>query len=460
MRPRGGWATCALARRPPPSAAMPLRLLLPALAAGLLLVPAAASAQEPGDPAVLGQASARLSGALVVDFRSDPATCAAVGRCGLEGTLAWRPAGRLTLVPGRTRDRVLAPLLPTDERQDGMTRTTAQVRRAGTATCTDAVDGFSDLALAGRRGGRLTLRLGESTDPLATRCGGPLLADVAEGLPAPGVTLATLRRGPATLDAAGEAPFTAAGLTGTLRSTLRIRLGRLRSGSPFEEDRAGAGERRRVIRARYRVQDVRGTLTAPFTASSTRALCAPLDACGVTGELVVAPDARRGSAEVQASLPVRSTVRGLVPALRRARGDFADERAIQGLGFVEWSDRGTVRATVARPGGAPPCTDEAPLRAGALFLEPRGARVRVTYLSTTPTRTRCAGPLLGVALGQPPAATGTVPVEAFARRRVALRLSRGARLEDGPYRATTRSDVVVVLRRTSLSTRVVREPGA
>lgn len=444
---------------------MRLRLLSCALAAGLLLVPAAAAAQEPlpgaGPGDLLGHASARLSGELVVDFRSDPATCAAVGRCGLEGTLAWQPARRLTLLPGRgrTRDEVAAPLLPTGEGQGAGTRTTAQVRRAGGATCTDTVEGFSDVALAGRRGGRLTLRLGEMSDPFDTRCGGPILADVAGGLPAPGVTLATLRRGPATLDATGEAAFTAAGLEGTLRSSLRIRLGRLRPGSPFEEGAGREGARRRVVRARYRVEDVRGTLRAPFTASTTPAVCAPLDACGVSGELAFAPDARRGTGEVQVSLPVRSGVRGLVAALRRARSDFGEDAAIQGFGYAQWTDRGRVRATVVRPGGGPPCTDDAPLRFGSVFLEPRGARVRVSYLSTTTTRTRCAGPLFGVALGQPAAATGTVPVEAFGRRRVALRLARGAELEDGPYRGRTRSDVVVVLRRTSLSERVVREPG-
>jgi len=168
------------------------------------------------------------------------------------------------------------------------------VRREGGATCTDAVDGFADLALRGRRGRRLTLRLGEQADPLDTRCGGPMLADVA-------------------------------------------------------------------------------------------GLCAPLDACGASGELALVPEARGGR---------------------------------------------------------------------ALFLEPRGARVRVTYLSAAPVRTRCPGPLLGVALGQPAPASGTLPAGAFARARVTLRLTRGARLEDGPYAGISRSDLTVVLRRTALTTRV------
>jgi hypothetical protein len=192
-----------------------------------------------------------------------------------------------------------------------------------------------------------------------------------------------------------------------------------------------------------------------FRGSTVPGVCAPLDACGASGELVLVPETRGGRAEVQVSLPARSRVRGLVPALRRAREDFEDEAAVQGFGFVEWTDRGEASARIARPGAAT-CTDTAPLRDGALFLEPQGARVRVTYLSTAPVRTRCAGPLLGVALGQPAAASGTLPVGAFARPRVTLRLTRGARLEDGPYTGTSRSDLTVVLRRTSLTTRVER----
>jgi hypothetical protein len=41
---------------------------------------------------------------------------------------------------------------------------------------------------------------------------------------------------------------------------------------------------------------------------------------------------------------------------------------------------------------------------------------------------------------------------------VTLRLTRGARVEDAPWAPTTRSDLTVVLRRTSLTTRIVREP--
>src|SRR4051812_19205473 len=91
------------------------RLAVVALVAALAVPPAAGAqsaidvAGAPG--AKTTTASATLTGGLTVSFRSDPATCAAVGRCGLEGTVAWHPQRRAQLALLATGRRLDAYLL-------------------------------------------------------------------------------------------------------------------------------------------------------------------------------------------------------------------------------------------------------------------------------------------------------------------------------------------------------------
>jgi hypothetical protein len=447
---------------------MRLRHPLLPLACGLLLAPSTAAAQA---DLALAEASVTAEGEVVVDFRGDPATClTSANVCDREGTVAWRPRRRLSLVaflgPSGRVDTLLFA-----ERGETAATTTARVRRTGgTGTCTDTVDTtVAGVTLSGRPGA-LRVRVGASVDLLPTRCGGPLTEDVAGALPARTVTLRDLRRGATTIDLAADAPFTAGGLTGRVRSTLRLRVGRLRAQDDPEPDvRATPGGE---IEARFRVTEVRGGVTADVRGEGATAPCAPLDACGASGTLVLSPRAGRGSGTLSVSLPARSRVRGLVPALRRARRLDAGGRGITAFGYVGWRERGVVGSTLRGPSDVPcpddapcptvarelPCTDEAPLPAGSLTLEPAGGRVRASYSPSAWPRTRCPGPLLATPLAQPALATGTVPASAFARRRVTFRLLRGARVKEGPYTARTRSDLTVVLRRTSLRTRIVREP--
>ncbi len=154
--------------------------------------------------------------------------------------------------------------------------------------------------------------------------------------------------------------------------------------------------------------------------------------------------ARRGVDPLVVSLPARSRVRGLVPALRRASEDFLRPGAISADGFVSWRERGSVRSELARPGGGP-CVNDAPLTDGGLSFAPAGRRVRVSYSLFTSPRTRCPGRLLAARSGLVEIASAIVPAAAFARRRARSRpggapaqrsLATGGNVGRGPRRGS------------------------
>ncbi len=441
------------------------RLVVVALAAlGLTAAPSAATAQlsavYAGEGRILSvtEIPVRASGALSVTWSSDPATCAAVGRCGLDGTVTWTvPRGGSIavieqLVDGRRRRDALLSLR--DPVATGVSLR-ARVRRAtadGTRICTDAAEGASFMQLTADRG-RVGFGLGEPGNEqlIATRCAGPAMEDVEAALPVLRVPLSRLTRGRTRLRLAGEGTFVAAGLRGLAASSLGLRLGRPRSERYAGGDRRPTtGRRYRTLEVRYRIAEVRGDVGVDLAGATEPAECGLLDACGVTGTLRLTPALTEGELFVTAEAPASRGSRALQAAVGLAPGPAAPGVEVFGGGYLEGPGRSDV--SLARPEGGPPCTDSAPLESAAVMLQPRGDRLRVTFEPGL-VRTRCPGPVAGYFTE---AGAGELPRSAFAAPRVELRLDAPTTFTDQGWTATSRPALTVVLERVSVRERVRR----
>ena len=410
-----------------------------------------------GTPRSVTSAPARVTGDVVVDFRSHAATCAAVGLCGISGTIVHETAparGSLAVVRYERRTEVAVFTGDTGS-------LTARVERRepdGRAhVCTDARAG--SLALATRvNGSRARLGLRRRGDfgglEVDTRCTGPLSRDIAAYLPERMVPLATLRLGGTAVDLAGEGSFTAGGLTGTVRSTVRLALGRGRPERSDQQDTGPRGKRRRrMVTATYDVVGVSGGLRIEAEPAGDPFPCSLLDTCGLTTRLVATPELRgRGSAFVLAEAPARRPRRDLHAALGLTRR--GNPRGIKVQGFATVPLAGAVSAGADRAGEAS-CRSAAPLEFALLELTARAGPLRARLTRLGPLRTRCPGPSVEDVSTSTGLATGRATGSGAA---LTLALTRGGRFASDGYRGTTSSDLELRLRRTDVSEELVADP--
>ena len=373
-----------------------------------------------------------VSGEVVVTFEGDPATCGAVGRCDMRGTLTWRPSRRHDLyladVAKRAGRSVSVGMVSAGF--EGV-ETFSQVRRAraggGTAVCSDARSVLYGLD-AVVRGDQLVFGvdpLGQG--PLDSRCGGPLWEDVRFVLPRPRVDIAELRERGGAADLRTEQTFTAGGLRGTVRSTLVASLSRPRL-VPRERGRdADDGRVPQLRLRRWRIAAVSGSMRVDVRGADSPGRCEPLDSCGLAGTFTLTPKARLSDAEVFTYLadpPLGGTRFG---------------------GGGSWADTGTAVATFTRPDASAPCTDAVSLTGGNLTLDEERGRVTVAFDPWPGVRSRCAGPVLGSGIGEGYATT-SVPLSRFQRsRRLTLRLTRGASRSFDGYRVASHPDLTIEL---------------
>lgn len=445
------------------------RLLLVALLAALVLPPSAA-----GQAFVIGTDAVgfpggdaerviplRGAGDVVVDWESDPAACADVGRCGLDGVSTWRvpPTGDVRIFDDEGHGPA-ATLSLGDFFELAGAAAAAHVRR-GPHLCADAagVGAYESLDAAG---GRLGFALGDLlAGAFATRCAGPVLDDLAGALPAVAVPASRLRRGRMTVDLAGAGTFAAQGLRGTVRSTVSLRLG-----APRREGGHGRRPRLRTERVRYlsnrfRVAEVRGEVALDLRGADAAAECAPLDTCGLAGSLRVVPRATAGSLELFARAPARLGRSAPRTAVGLRPGRVDPRVRVFGSGY--WAGSGLLVASIGRADDAVPCRDSVLLREGLLVLEPRGTRVRASLyagyagISSNGSggRTRCPGPLLG---GLAALAEADLPLTAFAARKVEIPLTTPVALADDGWSIAPSPAVTVVLERRAPFEVVRREP--
>lgn len=403
------------------------------------------------------------SGGITVGFHSTPQGCSSGRPCGYIGTETWRPTGGgvLSLVVGRqgghrVTDASLslgfgASVLET------VTRTTAT---GHSSTCRDRNGQFAGFLSPQVRVGRLTIGLGGArparTGPgqpplLGTQCAGPLDRDLGAALPAGSFALGAVRRGHVRLDLSGAHPFASRDFAGEVSSDLVLSLGRARTGPP-----AGSvpsqGQRIRNLVDTYRVQRLRGQLSAGVTGSSDLGVCGRLDACGARGTIHVAARAVSGGRVfVSATGPARRPVRDFLTALGRGRGGDRSGITVSGGGGA--SVLGTVTTHLRTPAR---CRDTAPVTTVALRLRAHGGRMQIALsgaggLAGDLLRTRCPGP----ALGSRRLAAGSVPLTAFSRPTVTVTL-HGARFAAGPYRVTDVGSFTLTLHRAGQSIQIYR----
>ena len=413
-------------------------------------------------------AAIEVRGAVTVDFHGDPASgCAQAHLCDVAGTVRWDPSGTATLITlayryrgKRFEDGFLT--VGDFDPSGSSAHTTSRVRRDGApgSLCADR-GGISpeESASGPRRGSGLVLRLidvaGSSPDGvLHTRCAGPLAADLATLLPARTISERALLRHP-TLDFSADRTFSSHGLSGTLHSTVVLkvvhteRVPNTDSGPPRGTRRV----RRRQLEVDYRIVRVSGAVDTAVKGLPDPDECGPLDACGLVGSVTLAHRASSGTATLYAFASARRSRVELRRALGIAPGPRP--RGVVRDGAIAWDhDRGSVSSDLTRD-GTPACADTAPVPGGgaSLELDFSGRRVTAQYIrdafgSGDLLRTRCPGP--GSSDAARSIASGSFPLSVFRHRRVTLHLRRGARLTGVGYGGRTRPDVTVVLRRTGI----------
>jgi hypothetical protein len=295
-----------------------------------------------------------------------------------------------------------------------------------------------------------------------TRCAGPGVTDIAGALTTRLITERALLRGRGNvIDLSGERPFSSGGFSGTVHSTVKMKIrgaqDLLRESQPPEGPTHPL--RLRELEVDYRLERLSGQVVTDVSGLADPDLCGPLDACGLGGSLTITPRAAGGEGYVLAIGRLR---RNTAADLRRAVGLAPGKppRGVSVFGYVEWDPGAGHVATDLRRDGADPCTDTQTMTGGVIEMGFRGSTVHAHFGSpdTVPgadiLRTRCPGPGIGDVASSGRLAGGSLPRRAFARRDVTLHLTRGGPFSASGYHGTTHADVTAVLHRTRISPRV------
>ena len=412
-----------------------------------------------------------VRGSLAVDFRADAAAGCSV-TCDLEGHLVWAPAAAGELVAYEYSDRGRREMYGTLIASGA--RTTAVVTRKlhGPRSCSDIrTDDFFSLDFSAQARDHIDVRIAHAPGPqpdadlLTTRCAGPAEADIASVLPVRRLDRAALLKGQTTVDLSVERAFAARGLSGTVRSSVVLALGRPHPDSTRDErprEVPRRGRRYRTMIATYRIERLGGDIVARFRGSAEPALCRSLDSCGASGTVRVSPSVSSGDALFIASGPARRSRRQLGATLGLRPGTPAADINASGHAFWD-TDAGQVAASYAN-GDRQACNDDEPLGPGWLSFEVTRRRVIATYVGGSgffgdPFRTRCPGPTLVDVTGGGEPVLGSVPLRAFRRSRVAISLTRADGFATDAYAGRLEPALELVMRRVDVDTRNAREPG-
>jgi hypothetical protein len=400
-----------------------------------------------------------LTGQVEVSFSSDAlAHCG----CGYVGTDSWQPqgGGDLDVLAYRRHGRrQFDTTLLLGGSISGRDAVERRPPTGQTTACSDTTGADSGGFLSPPvRAGRIVVSLAQSGAALiGTRCAGPLAVDVAAALPTASISLRRIAHGGAVLDLRGTHPFAAHGLSGVVRSTVVLRLGRARATHPSSPvpSAPGHGQRIRAITVSYRVERLRGSAVADVRTLTDPGQCGPFDACGLSGALTVAPaSAHGGSVSLFAEASAARPRRDLLAAVGLSTHGNPARIGVAGSG--EQSLHGTVAADLNQGGE---CRDQTRLSAASVQLQSHAGRLLISLSpvstsGTDPLRTRCPGP----ELGQHALTSATLPRSALRRQVVTVALGGNA-FGDGPYRVRTHSTMIITLRRVRVRTLTYRIPS-
>ena len=420
------------------------------LAGALLGTVALCALAQPAAASTFSEGSLTVSGSLAASWHGDPARgCGEAGLCGYRGGVVTGPAGDGQLQLENSGGR---PRYAFGYANLASTPVVRVVR--GDSACVD-VASAQEIDLSGAvRHGRVRFVL-SSYGLDASRCAGPDASEFVERLPRRSVSLARLRRGGVTLDFSGRVPYGSGRFSGAIRSTLRVKIGRLRV-HHFPDERHGPGRRSRSFRvvrlhAVYRVIGLQGSIRSAFR-GLRKPFCVTLDSCGSAGTSGWAIFSATGGTlyfdGAGAARPGDRGLRGAVAAIER--GQFA--------GYTYASFRHAVGATtsdVRLPDGSR-CHDAS--RAAAPELDAQSDTRRIEFRiggeGLVPAidllHVGCPGPVGTDIFGRHALASGSAPASALLRRRLAVSMTSHGRFHSFGYTGTRRARVGLRLRRVGI----------
>jgi hypothetical protein len=438
----------------------------------------------------------RARGQLVVMFHGDRAAGCTLAKCTVQnGRMTWspQPAGSLEVVDfGPVHKPRLEAFLGLSGKARASSTSVSRVDSTGTHTCTDTSVPTDDaqLPVAADATGGLTFRLfsphaplpllgsvvetplsllveflakGQLVDePSPTHCGGPLPGDVLPGFPARRVSLARLRGGATTINLSGAVPFAERGFSGLARSTIVLRIKRLRGHRQRTRiPPTPLSAQDRVLTVQYRVAKVGGSVAVD--AASVPSTCAAFDVCGLKDALSVQPGAAHGTAMLIAYDSASTSGRLLRRVVGLGKGRLPP--GAQAFGLASWSSGQGSVSSMLTSGASQSCRDSAALPVGAVEISVHGRSATAIFGGSDLTqlspvrdllRTRCPGPVAGdVSSDGRGMAMSTFPVRVLGRRMITLHLTRGISVKAPGFSWTSRPNLTIVLHRISVTERLV-----
>jgi hypothetical protein len=400
-------------------------------------------------------AALRPVGAIRIAWQGDPARgCEEAGMCSYSGsvTIAPRTPGELQVGPS-PRSTPHAAYLPLPAAP------VVRVVRTEAGQAAGSCIALLDMRLVDLLGGfGHGLELGVGSGLSTGRCAGPRLSGALARLP--GARLPARPIEGRDLDLSGSLAFADGPFSGTVVSTLRARIGRVRRSRAFETgaERSRAASKRIVrLSATYRITRFAGQASAAFRGLPAPG-CLPFDACATSGSASLAFDVRGRRMHVDASAIVPRSARDPRRALLRA---FRAGRArVDGYSYedVQTKPHAELRSELERDGGAT-CRDARRALIPLLLFSGRGPQVRVTLGGPRDGQggealdSRCPGPATSDVAGGGALARATLDPAALGRRSLRLRLVRDTSFAAQSYGGSLTSRFRLDLRRRSLDIR-------